>query len=139
MTEEQEGPKTGNVVDPKYREKYGKDGHTDDPIARYLAEATHDEKGKTDIDALWEVGKANDIDMNKYANLNPGMQRMTLSNRLRGLHNKGVDVKIGDRTVKGSAEGKKKAAEKEKAAAERAKAKEAKAKAKEEKKGKKAA
>lgn len=141
-TEEDDAPKTGNVVDTKYRDKYGTDGHNGDDIARYLKDVCGDDKGKIDPDALDEVGNANGIDMAKYAHLNIGMQRMTLSNRLRGLHNRGDDVVIGDRTVKGDKEGAAKAAAKAKAKEDKEKAKEAKAKenkAKSSKKEKKAA
>lgn len=98
------GPTKENkgVIGAAYREKYGKARSNEDDIANTLAEFVTDDKSKNiDQDKLWDVAKQNDIDMNKYAHLNVGMQRMNLGNRLRGLRNKGIDVKIGKAVIKG--------------------------------------
>jgi hypothetical protein len=99
-----------DAIGAGYREKYGKTGHCGDDIASALKDYVTDEKGKIDQDKLWDVAKANGIDMNKYAHLNIGMQRMNLGNRLRGMHNKGLEVKIGKTKIAGAAQEEKKAA-----------------------------
>jgi len=45
------------------------------------------------------IAEANGLDLNKWAHLNLGMQRMNLGNALRGMYNKGKPVVVGDVTV----------------------------------------
>ena len=97
------------LVDPKYFEKYGKEKNNGDQVAVALA-AHVTEGGKIDQDKLWDVAKTNGIDMDRYAHLNIGMQRMNVGNRLRGMVNKGIDVKIGKTKIAGVEKETKKAA-----------------------------
>jgi len=87
----------------KYREKYGKEGHTGDDIAIALAENSKGEDGKADHGKLLEIASQNKIDLvERWGHLNVGMQRMNLGNVLRGMHKKGQDVHIGNTTVDGA-------------------------------------
>jgi hypothetical protein len=101
--EVESGDSAGDQIGKNYREKYGKEGHCGDDIATLLKAACLDEEGKkVDSDKVTAIGDTNGIDMAKYAHLNVGMQRMNLGNRLRGLHNKGTDITIGEDTVAGA-------------------------------------
>ena len=129
-----------SVMKPGYAEKY-EDGTCGDDMAALLAKSVKNEDGSTDERAIAKIAKDNGIDMEKYAKLNVGMQRMNLGNRLRGLVNGGTDIDILGKVVKGNPEAKKGAAEKEKRKEERAakaKAKKSKPKAKAKAKRKKA-
>lgn len=94
----------GGVVPNKYKEKYGSDQNCGDDIALALTAhvKSQDEKGKSRVDfkALAKVQKDHSIDGSRYEHLNPGMQVMNTSNRLRGLYNKGGTIKIGGVTIK---------------------------------------
>ena len=50
---------------------------------------------------LRQVADDNGLDW-KWGHLNNGMQRMNLSNKLRGMHRHGKDVRIGEKTIKGA-------------------------------------
>lgn len=91
-----------SVVDKKYATKYGKTRHTGDKIGEELAAYVLDAKKVLDMDKLAEVASANGIDLAKYSARNRGMQRMIVGNILRGLHNKGLVVKIGDTEIEGA-------------------------------------
>jgi hypothetical protein len=81
----------------KYREKYAAhDGSTGDVLAVALKKVTSRD-GKTDLAALREVAVANGVDLDRWAHLNLGMQRMNLGNRLRGMAKRGI-VTIGGAT-----------------------------------------
>jgi hypothetical protein len=82
----------------KYAAKYGKLGHNGDEIATAFAEAIR-ENGKVSREKLVEIAKANGLDLDKWAHLNLGMQRMNLGNALRGMYNKGKPVIVGGVTV----------------------------------------
>lgn len=100
MSEDQapEAAEEGGVVPKKYREKYGKEKHCGDDVAVAMKEFTTDDKGKLIEDKLHKVAKDNKIDMEKYAGMNPGMQRMNIGNILRGKINRGEKVKVGQDT-----------------------------------------
>ena len=91
-----------SLVGADYREKYGKDGHNGDQFAVALKTATETsvkgKKAKFDRPKLEDIAKANNIDIVKYAKLNNGQFRMNVGNRLRGLFNKGIAVKVGKDT-----------------------------------------
>jgi hypothetical protein len=78
----------------KYAKKYGKDGHNGDPIAVALAGIS--------IEQLPDVAVKNGLDFSKWAHLNKGMQRMNLGNKLRGMHNQGKAVTIGNEEIPGA-------------------------------------
>lgn len=102
MTDTEVAEKTNkSVVTKKYAQKYGKLRHTGDEIGTALAAFVLDAKKNLDVDKLAEVASANGIDLSKYAARNKGMQRMTVGNILRGLHNKGLEVTIGDTKIPG--------------------------------------
>lgn len=92
-----------SVVQKKYAQKYGATRHTGDEIGTALAAFVLDDKKVLDLDKLAQVATANGIDLSKYASRNRGMQRMTVGNILRGLHNKGQEVTIGDTKIVGAA------------------------------------
>ena len=91
----------GDKVGKKYRERYGKLGHTGDEIAELLKAHCVGEDGKIDTGKLDKLCSANGIEYGKYQHLNVGMQRMTIGNILRGMNRKGEVVKIGTTKVPG--------------------------------------
>jgi hypothetical protein len=86
----------------KYQDKYKGTGHCGDEIATAFASYVK-VGGKVSEEKLYEVAKANSVDMSKYEGKNIGMKRMNLGNRLRGLHKKGETVTIGDMVIAGAA------------------------------------
>ena len=103
MAEAATEEKTGNdAIGAKYKEKYGKDKHCGDDVAILMKAFCLGEKNKIDPAKLAKVAKDNGLDIKKWAHLNIGMQRMTVGNILRGKHNKGEDVTIGDDVVEGA-------------------------------------
>lgn len=108
QTTEEAGPDDDKykIVAKKYRERYGKDRHCGDDIAALLKDQCVGEDGKVDLKKVEAVAKANKL-TEKFAEytdkgLNNGMIRMNIGNLLRGLHNKGTNVKIGKNTVQGA-------------------------------------
>jgi len=85
----------------KYAAKYGKLGHCGDTIAEAFTAYTK-VNGKADPVKLQDVADANGIDLAKWAHVNIGMQRMNLGNALRGMHNKGKTVVIGEHEIAGA-------------------------------------
>ncbi|KKN34838.1 hypothetical protein LCGC14_0789790 [marine sediment metagenome] len=103
--EEEDGPASLNRSMQTYREQYRKfnDSCGDDLAEMLRSETTKQNKDGDDVldlKALWRVAKDNGVDYKKYGHLNPGHQRMVISNVLRGMLNKGTDVKVGNKTVK---------------------------------------
>ena len=95
-----------SVVPGKYKTAYAAHDNTcGDEIGIVLKEHTfrQDGEGRDSIDlaALRQVADDNGLDW-KWAHLNNGMQRMNLSNKLRGMHRHGKDVQIGEKTIKGA-------------------------------------
>lgn len=88
MTETTEEKK--DVVPSEYRERYKATGGTNgDFIATALSKVAED-----GIEALGSVKRENNIDKDRWAGFNPGMQRMNLANVLRGSFLKGETIKI---------------------------------------------
>lgn len=89
-----------NILNSKYNYERTKfvdaDGNTRhsagnlDAVARAMLLITPEQ--------LVELAEANEIDLSKYKN--PGLAKMALANRLRGLVRKDTAVKIGDVLVK---------------------------------------
>ena len=95
-----------SVVPGKYKTAYAAHDNTcGDEIGIVLKEHTfrQDGEGRDSIDLalLRQVADDNGLDW-KWAHLNNGMQRMNLSNKLRGMHRHGKDVRIGEKTIKGA-------------------------------------
>lgn len=79
-----------DVVPSQYREKYKATGGTNgDFIAVALSKV-----GEDGVEALASVKKENGIEPTRWANFNPGMQRMNLANVLRGMYLKGETITI---------------------------------------------
>jgi len=98
---------SGNVVPKKYKDKYGKNQNCGDPIAQAITagvmtmveygtkrDGTGKLKKSVNPDSLTEVQEANDIDGQRWAHLNPGMQVMNTSNVLRGKFWRGEAVTV---------------------------------------------
>ena len=71
-------------------------------VARELKSYTSIIDGKSariDLDKVRAVATANDVWDDSYHKLNPGLQRMTIGNKLRNKINKGLRVKIGQVTI----------------------------------------
>ena len=95
-----------SVVPGRYKVAYAAHDNTcGDEIGIVLKEFTfkQDGEGRDSIDLalLRQVADDNGLYW-KWAHLNNGMQRMNLSNKLRGMHRHGKDVRIGERTIKGA-------------------------------------
>lgn len=89
-----------SIVPVAFKTKYAAhDGSNGDRISAALKSAceTRDDNGRvsTSLTALAEIAKANGIDMKGYKDLNPGMQRMNVGNRLRGMLRNEKPVVIG--------------------------------------------
>jgi hypothetical protein len=86
-------PKTRSVVKAEYRERYN-DGSCGDDLAQRLRQHTAGADG-VDVAKLRALAEANDVWDDRYANLNAGLQRMTIGNKLRALVRHGSKVKWG--------------------------------------------
>ncbi len=107
-------PANGNVVPKKYREKYGKSQCCGDALAEVLTGycshevKTQTPKGKAktvvrvNLDRVVAVAQANGLQakLERWADLNPGMQRMNLGNVLRGMLKRGERVTVGEKVWK---------------------------------------
>ena len=99
-----ETPKASkSAVPDKYKKRYGKSQNCGDEMAEMLATLVKDEKGVTNIEALNAVGAQNGIDVQdrwgtgrEGGALNVGMQRMNLSNVLRGKIRNEERVVVGE-------------------------------------------
>ncbi len=69
-------------------EKHGGDD-CGDAVAKRLAKLTRTKEGAVDRAALKQLASRNDCWQASYSNLNSGLLRMTISNRLRALARKG--------------------------------------------------
>jgi hypothetical protein len=96
-----------SIVPASYKAAYA--AHNDTcgkPMSLALKEATtHPSKEQAgrvvlDVEALWAIAKANEIDTAKYVGLNNGQKRMNVYNRLVGRLNNGHDVRIGKQVFK---------------------------------------
>jgi hypothetical protein len=77
-----------------YGERYAATGSCDDRIARAL-------RGKTD-DQLEAIARDNGLAERwaSYAQLNPGLRRMSFGNVLRGVARRSGEVRIGATTIR---------------------------------------
>ena len=106
------------IIPAKYRELYAQNNdRCGDDMSEILAAelVSHDEKGRPVLNtgAYQQVADDNGVDTSRWNHLNNGMRRMNLGNVLRGMVNKGTDIKIGTHTIKGTVaedDGKQKAA-----------------------------
>lgn len=93
----------GSIIDKDRRASYKKNGMSNgDMVARELKSYTSIIDGKSariDLDKVRAVATANDVWDDSYHKLNPGLQRMTIGNKLRNKINKGLRVKIGQVTI----------------------------------------
>jgi hypothetical protein len=88
---------TASVVSTKYRERYAEHGGSSgDDIAVRLRKLLETDDG-IDLAKLQALAQNNGVWEARYQRLNAGMQRMTVSNRLRALARKGVAIKWGVR------------------------------------------
>jgi hypothetical protein len=84
-----------SVVPLRYKKQYAPNhGSNGDQIASALFHACRTQDGKTDLVKLRAIAQANGVDHAKYAGLNPGMQRMNIGNRLRGMAQRGEAIEI---------------------------------------------
>jgi hypothetical protein len=85
---------TASVVPAKYRQHY-QDGSCGDRLAVRLRRHLETADGTIDLDKLRALAVANAVWTDRYASLNPGMQRLCIGNRLRALARKGGKLKWG--------------------------------------------
>ena len=93
-TEDDEQPAAqGSVVAPTYKQAYGVDANNGDNLAQELTAALKPD-GKFNPEAYRKVCTDNDIDPERWLNLNIGMRSMNLRNALRNRikHDKPVVV-----------------------------------------------
>lgn len=95
--EADELPESKSVIKRKYRQRYRPTHYTcgdslAQELAEYLTYKDEDGKPRTDTDKLKAFAKANDVWVQSYASLNPGMQRMNVRNRLAAKIKKGYEV-----------------------------------------------
>jgi hypothetical protein len=85
---------SGPVMPAKYRERYAEHGGSSgDDLAVRLKKQVATADGSIDLAKLREIAEANGVWDARYANLNPGMQRMDVANRLRALARHGAKLK----------------------------------------------
>lgn len=99
--EDEEAEDTASVVKAKYRKLYKPTKNTcGDAFTEAFETATRNEDGTTDVEKLHRIGSANGIDVKaRWGGRNVGMQRMNLSNVLRGMVRNGKKVKIGKEVI----------------------------------------
>ena len=93
------------IVPVAYRHKYELNGTGDngDDLAYALGlyvRGTGSGRPKMNLDRLHSVATNNGLTIDKHSHLNPGHQRMIVSNILRRMLRNGVSVVIGDFTIK---------------------------------------
>jgi len=84
-----------SVAAAEYRARYA-DGSCGDDLAVRLKQRVAAADGSVDVAKLRQLAEANGVWVSSYADLNPGLQRMTIGNRLRPLARRGK-VKWGRR------------------------------------------
>lgn len=94
-----------SIVPMKFKARYAKNnGVCGDDVSLELKAATTtrnaDKREVLDVEVLWEIALANNIDVAKYRDLNNGQKRMNVGNKLRGLLAAGTDIIIGSRQFK---------------------------------------
>ena len=91
-----------SVVKQIYRDEYKARGDATccgDDLSQILKSATTDDAGKLSKQLLYAIGKQNSIDVSeRFGHLNPGQQRMCMSNMLRSALRKGLAIRIGEVT-----------------------------------------
>jgi hypothetical protein len=92
------GKSNASVVPQKYRDRY-EDGSCGDTLAKQLRAHVTTKDGAVDVAKLRALAKLNGVWKDSYSKLNNGLQRMTISNRLRAL----PKVIWSDRTSKKAA------------------------------------
>lgn len=106
---------SGNIIDEKYRKRYGANQNNGDKFAEAMDKACKVEvaakgKGKPkrvlDEKALRSVAKQNNVDTARWSTMNLGQQRMNLGNVLRGMNRRGEKITIGTKVFAGVKEGK---------------------------------
>jgi len=95
--EDEDEKVSGSVVKGKYKEAYEPfDATCGDEYAEVFSAKCRDADGNLDHAALIAVGAENGVDvLGRWGNLNNGMQRMNLSNVLRGMVRGGTRISIG--------------------------------------------
>lgn len=91
----------GNVIEPQYRPAYKVSNGCGDNIqkelaAEFLVDDPETGNPSLDLKRFKAWAKGYDVWQLKYDNLNPGMQRMNVGNRVRGLIRNGAVVKVGN-------------------------------------------
>ncbi len=87
---------TGSVVPAKYRERYAEHGGSSgDDLAVRLKKHLAANDGTIDLTKLRALAEANGCWDNRYAAVNVGLARMSVSNKLRALVRKGGSIKWG--------------------------------------------
>lgn len=82
------------AVPQSYKSEYGADASCNDDVADIIRKFIDD--NELDVVQAVNIIKAqNGIPISRWANLNPGMQRMNLGNTLRGKIRNGFFVRIG--------------------------------------------
>lgn len=107
--EGEEEAESKSVITAKYKKKYRPNKDTcGDALVSTLREFLHPDGEDTDSGRFYALAKVNGIDGHSWDHLksrtgawNVGMARMNLGNKLRGMVNRGQDVKIGSVTIKG--------------------------------------
>lgn len=98
--DEGEDTRTGSVVKAAYKAAYmPNDSTCGDDFAMAFIDHCRDADGGLDYQALIDIGHQNGVEVSeRWGHLNPGMQRMNLSNVLRGMWRGGTAIKIATQT-----------------------------------------
>lgn len=94
-------PGKNGVLGVSYHKLYmSQGGGNGDLLDVALRTAARNGKEGVDVEAVKAIAEANGVWNERWADLNPGMQRMNLANRLRGLlrKNENATIVLGDRT-----------------------------------------
>ena len=91
-----------SVVKQVYRDEYKARGDATccgDDLSQILRSATTDDTGRLNKQLLYAIGRQNSVDVaERFGHLNPGQQRMCMSNMLRSALRKGLTIRIGEVT-----------------------------------------
>jgi hypothetical protein len=89
---------TGSVVSADWRTRYKEHGGScGDTLSVRLRKHLETDDGSVDATKLRALAEANGVWRDDYANLNVGLQRLAVGNRLRALERAGGKVKWGRR------------------------------------------